>query len=241
MFQSTISVDPDTAGISSPDLEEELHALTFDAASERLRQAYLHNGQVRARALFAAFLGVTAFVGAMIAGWAMYRAVTIEWVVGWVATVAFVNWVSARRAMAAAAWGSSRNARLPAAWLPVAEAVGLAALWASLPAYAFATQGPGIQLVMGGAMAGMTVAAIAFVAMPSAAIAWIATLTCAFCVAYYLGGAALDPRIGLTYLLIAGAGAFSVTRLTRWIFGQMEFDRARPDPGRIDPSAAERI
>ncbi len=222
MFHSPIPQDSQAVSAPSPALEEELHALTFDAAGERLRQAHLHNGQVRARALFAPFLGVTALVGALIAAWAMYPAVHHEWVVGWVALVAFANWVSARRAMIAASWGSSRNARLPAAWGAVAEAVGLAALWAALPSYAFATQDAAIQLVMGGVMAGMTAGAIAFVAIPSAAIAWIATLTCAFCVAFYLGGATIDPRIGLTYMLIAGAGAFSVTRLTRWIFGQLE-------------------
>ncbi|MGQ0661533.1 PAS domain-containing protein, partial [Sphingosinicella sp.] len=221
MFQSPIPHDNESAGAPATP-EQELHALGFDAASERLREAHLHNGQVRARALFAPFLGVTAFVGALIAGWAMYRSVRLEWVVGWVALVAFTNWVSARRAMVAASWGTSRNARPPAAWTAVAEAVGLASLWAVLPSYAFATQDASTQLVMGGVMAGMTAAAIAFVAIPSAAIAWIATLTCAFCVAFYLGGATLDPRIGLTYMLIAGAGAFSVTRLTRWIFGQME-------------------
>jgi diguanylate cyclase (GGDEF)-like protein/PAS domain S-box-containing protein len=222
MLQSPIPSDNESAGASSPPLEEELHALTFDTASERLREAHLHNGQVQARALFAPFLGVTTFVGALIAGWTMYQSVRLDVVVGWVAMVAFANWVSARRAMAAAAWGSSRNARLPAAWVAMAESVGLAGLWASLPSYAFATQGITTQLVMGGAMAGMTAGAIAFVAIPAAAIAWIATLTFAFCIAFYLGGDTIDPRIGLTYVLIAGAGAFSVTRLTRWIFAQME-------------------
>ena len=122
-------------------------------------EAHLHNGQVHARALFAAVprshrlrrradrrLGDVS------------RRLRLELVVGWVAIVAFANWVSARRAMAAAAWGASRNARLPAAWTAVAEAVGLAGLWASLPSYAFATQGMTTQLVMGGAMAGMTAA-----------------------------------------------------------------------------------
>ena len=55
MFQSPIPVDSQSAGAPTPALEEELHALTFDTASERLREAHLHNGQVHARALFAPF------------------------------------------------------------------------------------------------------------------------------------------------------------------------------------------
>ena len=221
MFQSSIAPASEQA---SPAAEpgEELSALSFDPASERLRESYLHNGQVQARALFAPFLAMTALAGAMIVAWAMLGAVRLELVVAWVAAIAFANWVSARRAMEAAAWGSSRGARAVSHWIAVVEAVGLAALWAALPTWAFATQSVPVQLVIGGAMAGMTTAAIAFTAIPAAAIAWIATLTAAFCVAYYLGGAALDPKIGLTYILIAGAGAFSLTRLTRWVFAQME-------------------
>ena len=43
-----------------------------------------------------------------------------------------------------------------------------------------------------------------------------------FCLAYYFGGGALDPKLALTFLLLAGTGAFSVARLTRWIFGQLK-------------------
>ena len=102
------------------------------------------------------------------------------------------------------------------------EAVGLAMLWTALPTYAFATQPPHVQVVIGGAMAAMITAAIALAAIPAAAIAWIATLTASLCVAYYLGGGQLDPKIGLTFLLVAGAGAYSVSLLTRWTFGQLK-------------------
>ena len=219
MYHKPVPLDAEQLIDDVPDEGMASHA--FDTANERLREAHLHNGQVAARAIFAPFLGVTAVLAALITGWAMVGSVRPETVVGWVALVAFANWVSARRAIEAASWGDSRTARPRSRVFAIAEAVGLAALWSALPTYAFATQPPHVQLVIGGAMAGMTTAAIAFAAIPAAAIAWIATLTACFCFAYYFGGGALDPKIGLTYILIAGAGAFGVARLTRWVFDQL--------------------
>ncbi|HEV2815619.1 MAG TPA: EAL domain-containing protein [Allosphingosinicella sp.] len=208
---------------SESDLREEVaEAVSLDLGSERLREAHLHNGQVEARALFAPYFAVTAVAASLITAWAMYGSVELKLVVGWAALIAFANWVSCRRALEAAAWGSSRTARPRARWFAVAEAFGLAGLWSALPTYAFATQPPDVQVVIGGAMAAMIGTAVALAAIPAAAVAWIATLTGAFCLAYYFGGAALDPKIALTFVMVAGAGAFGLARLTRWIFGQLK-------------------
>ena len=208
MFHSPVSIDAER---SEADLSAESGgAGNFDVGNERLRQAHLHNGQVTARALFAPYFAITAVAAALVTGWAMFGSVNLELVVGWVATLAFANWVSCRRAMEAAARGTSRTARPRAGWFAVVEAVGLAALWSALPTYAFATQPPHVQVVIGGAMAAMITSAIALAAIPAAAVAWIATLTAAFCLAYYFGSATLDPKLALTFMLLAGAGAFSV-------------------------------
>ena len=179
---------------------------SFDVGNERLREAHLHNGQVKARALFAPYFAITAVAASLITGWAMLGSVNQELVVGWAALVAFVNWVSCRRAMDAAAQGTSRTARPRARWFAVAEAIGLAGLWSALPTYAFATQPAHVQVVIGGAMAAMITTAIALAAIPAAAVAWIATLTAAFCLAYYFGSGSLDPKVALTFMLLAGAG-----------------------------------
>src|SRR4030095_15063136 len=220
MYHAPVSLDADTDREDAPD--EGVDSLAFDAASERLRAAHLHNRQVEARALFAPFFGVIAALAAMITAWSMVDTVQIGPVVGWVALVMFANWTSPRRAMESAAMGNSRTAPPRAQIQAVVEAVGLAILWTGLPTYAFATQPPHVQVVIGGAMAAMITAAIALAAIRAAAIAWIATLTASLCVAYYLGGGQLDPKIGLTFLLVAGAGAYSVSLLTRWTFGQLK-------------------
>ena len=194
----------------------------FDAGNERLRAAHLHNGQVEARALFAPFFAVTAVAGALIVAWAMYGYVDSKMLIGWVALVFFANWVSCRTAMIAARRAGSRTIRPRSNWFALAEAVGLAGLWAALPTWAFATQPPHVQSVIGGAMGAMISASIALAAIPTAAFGWIATFTGAFCLSYYFGGSTLDPKLTLTFGLLACAGAFSVSRLTRWIFDQLK-------------------
>jgi diguanylate cyclase (GGDEF)-like protein/PAS domain S-box-containing protein len=93
--------------------------------------------------------------------------------------------------------------------------------WAVLPTWAFATGAPEVQVVIGGAMAAMTMVALALSAVPAAAIAWIATLTVAFCIAYFFGSASLDPKLGITFLGVAAVGIFGVVRLTRWTYAQL--------------------
>jgi diguanylate cyclase (GGDEF)-like protein len=201
---------------------EAVDSVVLDLGNERLRDAHLHNGQVEARALFAPYFAVTAVAAALATAWAMFGSVDQKLVIGWAALVALANWVSCRRALEAAAQGTSRTAKPRTRWFAVAEAVGLAGLWSALPTYAFATQPGHVQVVIGGAMAAMITTALALAAIPAAAVAWIATLTAAFCLAYYFGGASLDPKIALTFVMIAGTGAFGSARLTRWIFGQLK-------------------
>jgi diguanylate cyclase (GGDEF)-like protein/PAS domain S-box-containing protein len=220
MFHAPLPAGSDADDPTQPD--EAVESVVLDLGNDRLRDAHLHNGQVQARGLFAGFFAVTAVAAALITGWAMYGSVATNAIVAWAAAVTFVNWVSCRHALEIAAWGTSRTARSRGNWFAITEAVGLATLWASLPTYAFATQPLHVQVVIGGAMVAMIGAAVALAAIPAAAIAWIGTLTGAFCFGYYLGGDTLDPKVAATFVLVAATGAFGVTRLTRWIFSQLK-------------------
>src|SRR4028118_124051 len=97
MYHAPVPLDADPQ--SDNPAEEGVEALAFDGATERLREAHLHNRQVEARGLFAPFFGVTAVAASLITAWAMYGSVRLELVVGWVALVAFANWTSTRRAL----------------------------------------------------------------------------------------------------------------------------------------------
>ena len=240
MYHSPVPMESDAP---ESDLRPEVaESIALDLGSERLRDAHLHNGQVEARALFAPFFAVTAVAAALITAWAMYGSVEIEAgrrldragrlrQLGLVPPRARGRGLGQQPHRQAAARAGSRSPRRS----------GWPASGRRLPTYAFATQPPHVQVVIGGAMAAMIGAAIALAAVPAAAVAWIATLTGAFCLAYYFGGGALDPKIALTFVLVAGAGAFGVARLTRWIFGQLKVLARTRAAGRIDPPAAQRI
>jgi diguanylate cyclase (GGDEF)-like protein/PAS domain S-box-containing protein len=220
MYHAPVSLDVDEQELEQVDIAPE--PMGAETGSERLREAHLLQGQIEARALFAPYFAITGVGAALLTAWGMFGSVRLELIVAWVAVVAFGNWAVCRRALEAAAWGGKSTERARRDWIFVAEALGLAAAWASLPTYAFATQAPEVQIVIGGAMAAMVTAAIALSAVPAASIAWISALTAAFCLAYYFGSGALDPKLGLTFLGVAAVGIFGVVRLTRWTFEQLQ-------------------
>jgi diguanylate cyclase (GGDEF)-like protein/PAS domain S-box-containing protein len=222
MYHAPVAAEIDQEAEDPVDATSE--PVGYETGSERLREAHLYNGQVEARALFAPYLAIVGVGASLIVAWALFGEARLELIVGWVAAVAFVNWASYRRVMDAAAWGTSRTAKGKAEWLATGEAVGLAALWASLPTYAFAfvTTDTHVQVVIGGAMAAMIGAAVALAAVPAASIAWIGTLTAAFCLAYFFGSDAMEPQLALTFLGVAAAGVFGTARLTRWTFDQLQ-------------------
>ena len=219
MYHAPVPLDVDEQEFESSELAPE--PVGAETGSDRLREAHLLHGQVEARALFAPYFAIVGVGAALLTGWAMFGAVRLELIVGWVAIVSFLNWAVCRRALEAAAWGG-KNQRPHRTWVSVAEALGLACVWASLPTYAFATQAPDVQIVIGGAMAAMVTAAVALSAVPAASFTWISTLTAAFCLTYFFGSRSLDPKLGLTFLGVAAVGIFGIARLTRWTFEQLQ-------------------
>ncbi|HWH18384.1 MAG TPA: EAL domain-containing protein [Allosphingosinicella sp.] len=216
MYHSPVQPEEAQQEDSAPILPE---AAAGDAAASRLREAYLYTGQAKARALFAPFLAISAVAAALLVGWAMLGHVGLELIAPWLAAVGLANWTACRRATREAFPDAPRLGRK---WPPVAEAMGLAALWASLPTWAFATQAPQVQVVIGGAMGAMIIGAIALAAFPAAATAWVATLTAAFCIAFFLGSRSLDLTLALTFIGVAAMAVYSVTRLTRWTYDQLD-------------------
>jgi diguanylate cyclase (GGDEF)-like protein len=219
MYHAPVPLDADP---NAGDPADAIEPTLIETGSEKLRDAHLHNGQIEARANFAPYFAISAVAAAGMCAWAMFGSVRLEAIVGWMALVLFVNWVACRRVMTLAAVGSSRTAKPHSRAVAIGEAMGLALIWASLPTYAFATQPPDVQFVIGGAIGGMIVASLSLSAVPAAAIAWITTLTAAFCIAYGFGSERLDPKLGMTFVLLAAIGIFGVTRLTQWTFSLLK-------------------
>ena len=215
-------VSPDASSHEAPPADTAEAELSYDDGNHRLRAAHLQNGQAEVAALFAPYLALSSIGTALLAGWAMFGHSRVEFIIGWLAAVGFANWVAYRRAVEAGSTAGSRSARKRPDWLPIVEAVALASVWSSLPAYAFATTPPEAQVVVGGAMGSMIVSAIAFAAFPRAALAWIGTHTAALCIACFVGRPSIDLKLAATIIGVGALTIFGVARLTRWSYGQLQ-------------------
>jgi diguanylate cyclase (GGDEF)-like protein/PAS domain S-box-containing protein len=220
MYHAPVNLDLDEQEPEPADVADD--GVGTDASSSRLREAHLHNGQAQTRALFAPFFSATSVASALLVAWAMFGGVHVALIGGWVAVVGAAFFFYWRLAVSEGQAANSRSAQGRAFARSVGEAVALAAVWSALPVYAFATVAPEVQVVIGGAMAAMIVAAVGLAAAPAAAFAWIATITAALCCAYYLGSDQLEPTVGVAIIGVAAVGIFGVARLTRWSFEQLQ-------------------
>ncbi|HEY0446322.1 MAG TPA: EAL domain-containing protein [Allosphingosinicella sp.] len=223
MYQSPVTVDPPAQEAPHAEVpEEDVVDIAYDDGNHRLREAHLQNGQAEVSALFAPYFAAAGIGSSLLVAWGLFGNVLLPLLIGWIAVVGALHWFTCRRALDAGSSAGSRSAKLRPQWQPIGEAVGLAMIWSSLPTYAFATQTSDVQVVIGGAMGAMIIAAIALSAVPKAAMAWIATLTAALCVAYYYGSPTLDPKLAVTIIGVAAIAIFGVARLTRWTYGQLQ-------------------
>jgi len=110
MYHAPVPFDADQQELDTADAAPE--PVGYETGSERLREAHLQNGQIEARALFAPYFAITGVGAAFVTAWAMFGSVPLEMIVGWAASVSFLNWVVYRRALQAAATGSRSERRL---------------------------------------------------------------------------------------------------------------------------------
>ena len=224
MYHAPLSADApvhDDLPVEAPDEE-----INYEEGNHRLREAHLQNGQAQATALFAPFLAASGVGAALLAAWAMYGHTPLQFIVGWLSVVGFGHWITYRRAVEAGTASGSRSARAPAEWRRIAESAGLALAWCSFPTYVFPAADSHSQVVIGGTMGGMIVAGLALVALPRAALAWIAVFTLSLCVANYFGSPSLDLKLAVATIGIAAITIFGIGRLTRWTYSQLR-DTAR--------------
>jgi diguanylate cyclase (GGDEF)-like protein/PAS domain S-box-containing protein len=62
---------------------------------------------------------------------------------------------------------------------------------------------------------------LALSAVPTAAMAWIATLTVGLCIAYFYGIPGHNPKFGATIIAVAAISIMGISRLTRWTYSQL--------------------
>jgi diguanylate cyclase (GGDEF)-like protein/PAS domain S-box-containing protein len=219
MYHAPVSADQAPHEVQPAEMPDE--APDYDVGSERLRDAHVQNGQSEVSGLFAPYFAFAGTGTALIAAWAMYGHVNPMLLIGWLAAVGAAHWFTYRGAVDADLESGSRSAPKRADWVPVARLTGLAAVWCSLPAYAFGSTPETSQVAIGGAMGALTIAAIALAAEPAAAMAWIGTLTLALSIAYFFGSPGTDIKIGATILSGGAIAIFGIGRLTRLTYSHL--------------------
>jgi diguanylate cyclase (GGDEF)-like protein/PAS domain S-box-containing protein len=217
MYHAPVSADDAPQDALVVDLPE----ASYEGTNSRLSEAHLQNGQIEVAALFAPYFAAAGAGAALLAGWAMFGHTNPFFIVGWLASVCGAHWFACRRALDAADQAGSRSAKPRPEWMPVVETLVLAIIWCSLPTYAFGSTPPESQVVIGGAMGAMIVAAVALASVPAAAMAWVGAMTLALCAAYYLGTAELDLKVGVAIVAVAVSSVMGLARLTRWTYSQL--------------------
>ena len=241
MYHAPVPLDVDPQELEPAELADE--GVGADASSQRLRDAHLHNGQAQTRASLRPLLrphrrrrGAARRLGdARDDPDRADRRLGSPW------SPSPTGLLRCRRAPRGAARREPLR-RGPSA-VPGDRRGGRR--WprsgSAFPTYAFATQPHEVQVVIGGAMGAMIMAAIALASVPAAAFAWIATMTVGLCCAYYLGSSALDPTFGL-YDRRRRRGRHLRRRPADPLDLRPAPDhRQRPHPGRIGAPAAQGI
>src|SRR3954452_21415056 len=220
MYHAPVPLDLDPPDAEPAEIVDD--GVGVDAGSKRLTEAHLHNGQAQARGLFAPFLAATSIGSAFLVAWALFASTSPLLIAGWLTVVAGAHFVNFRLAMHEKNAADSRSAEGRSPVRAIGEAVALAALWASLPTWAFPAQDHQVQVVIVASMSAMIIAAVAFASVPAAAYAWIATITAALCCAFWLGSGHLNLMMGVTLVGVAAVAISAMARLTRWTFEQLK-------------------
>src|SRR3954462_13070639 len=151
MYHTPVPLSLEQQDSEQAELAEQ--AVGADGGSKRLREAHLHNGQAQTRALFAPYFAGTAVGAALLVAWALFAQTGPVLIGVWLAAVGVVNAVYFRRVMQERSNSGSRSAQRGPALIPVAEAIGLGGIWASLPTWTFSHQPYEAQVVIVLAMA----------------------------------------------------------------------------------------
>jgi diguanylate cyclase (GGDEF)-like protein/PAS domain S-box-containing protein len=214
MYHAPVSADQEKEGARA-DGED----ATPEIGNLNLSDAHLRKTQAGARALFAPYLAFSAIGTALLVAWELYTKMPIAVIGGWLALVAGANWLAWREACSE---DFTRSGKPNPPWRKTAETIGLAAVWAALPTYGFSIGDQHSHAVIGGTMAAMLIAGLAFAAVPAAAMAWTATITIGLCGGYLIGSGTFDIPVAVAVASVAAIAVTGIGRLSRWIFEQLQ-------------------
>src|SRR3954467_3520355 len=127
----------------------------------------LRDVQLISRAQLAPFFAAANVVAAVLVVAALGQHAPLPWLLGWLVPVGLVNFGAMHMARMQAVTHVGRSGRAVPEWQLVGEVLLRAVLWISLPLLVFSTLDPGSQIITGSLIAGLGIAALGLVVVPS--------------------------------------------------------------------------
>jgi diguanylate cyclase (GGDEF)-like protein len=193
-----------------------LAAEAGDVASSPLKDM-----QLLSRAQLAPFFAAANVVAALMVAGALWGQ-HLLYLTPWVVSVTLVNLLAMQLARTQAVTHVGRSGRMVPEWQLQADPAIRAAVWLSLPLYLFPGLAAGTQVIVASIMAGLGIAALGLVVVPSCAIAWMFAFTGGLCLALLLGRDTIPFQHQFSILFTHGVSIFGVLTVARWAFRQIK-------------------
>ncbi len=208
-------------------------ALTSPGAPEA--GSPLRDAQLIARSQLAPFFAIANIIAALLMAGTLMSQVSSPTLLGWVGSVALVNFVAMQLSRNQAITHVGRSGRqVPQAFL-VGEVVARALVWLSVPLFYFPSIDPGSQLVVASLISGLGIAALGLVVVPACVTAWMASFTLGLCYVLFTANATMPFLNKLQTMFTLGVAVVGVFSVARWAFRQLQ---TNADMGSASESAS---
>jgi len=161
----------------------------------------LRDAQLIARGQFAPFFAAANSIAAVLMAMLLFGHVSASYLGGWVVAVGGINLVAMQLSRTQAITHVGRSGRKLPRLFMVGDILTRALLWLSLPVLSFSSLAPQSQLVAATLIAGLGIAALGLVVVPTCVTAWMAIFTA-----------------GLSYSLLVGRSTVPLDNLMAILF-----------------------
>ena len=192
-------------------------AVHDDQASTPLRDV-----QLISRAQLAPFFAAANIIAAVLFAGAMHSSVSLPLMAGWILAVVGINGFMTMLARRQAITHIGRSGKRIPHWMMLSDVAARAAIWLALPMMVFAGLEPQSQIIAASIIAGLGVAALGLVVVPTAAITWITIFVTALCVSLVIGRQTVPFENMISIIFVIGVAMGGVMTVARWAFHQLK-------------------
>jgi len=184
----------------------------------------LRDVQLISRAQLAPFFAAANVVAAFMMVANLWGPVSPTLLLPWVGAVAVVNFAAMQLARTQSISCVGRSGRRVPKSLMIGDVVVRAAVWLSIPLYAYPTLDPGTQVIAASVIAGLGIGALGLVVVPPCATAWLVAFTGGVVAALLLGRHTVPFHHMLSIIFTMGVAVFGVLTVARWAFHQLKMN-----------------